>query len=67
MNKGENMEEKLNFLNKKRAFIISQIGEERLSETMKALDEIVDTQKLLPSLLVSITEYHSAVRLLPEL
>lgn len=61
------MEEKLNFLNKKRAFIISQIGEERLFETMKALDEIVDTQKLLPSLLVSITEYHSAVRLLPEL
>ena len=61
------MEEKLNFLNKKRAFIVSQIGEERLSETRKALDEMVDTQKLLPSLLVSITEYHSAVRLLPEL
>ena len=61
------MEEKLNSLNKKRAFIVSQIGEECLSKTMKALDEIVNTQKLLPILLVSITEYHSAVRLLPEL
>lgn len=58
---------KTELFEQKRAFIISQIGEERLSETMKALDEIVDTQKLLPSLLVSITEYHSAVRLLPEL
>lgn len=60
------MEEKLFSLNKKRDFIISQIGEERLIETMKSLDEIVETQKLLPVMLVSVTEYHSALRLLPE-
>lgn len=39
------MEGKLFDINKKRASIVSQIGEERLKETMKALDEIIKTKE----------------------
>lgn len=59
------MEENLSSVNKKRAFIISQIGEESLTETMKALDKIVETQELLPVMLVTVAEYYRIVRLLP--
>mgnify|MGYP000205363729 CR=1 FL=1 len=60
------MEEKLKLINQKRQQLISQIGKERLSETLAVLDELLTTQKLLPSELVSVTEYLRILKLLPE-
>ena len=58
-------EDRLDKINKKKQFIISQIGQSEYERVMTALDEIVKSNLQLIPLLVDITEYYRLEARLP--
>lgn len=56
---------KLELINNKKQSLINEIGEERLQKSLTACETLTNELNLLPGQLVSVTEFHRLLTLLP--
>lgn len=60
------MEEKLKNINKQRAFLVSVIGEERLLEALKTLDDLVERNGITTITFEHLVSYYQILKKLPQ-
>ncbi|MCW2281479.1 hypothetical protein M2256_002001 [Lactococcus lactis] len=60
------MEEQLKSINNKRAFLVSVIGEERLLEALKTLDDLVERNGITTITFEHLVSYYQILKRLPQ-
>lgn len=60
------MEEQLKPINNKRAFLVSVIGEERLLEALKTLDDLVERNGITTITFEHLVSYYQILKRLPQ-
>lgn len=56
----------LDLINKKKQFLIDELGYNKFEQSLTALDELSEKYSLKPYQIISLAEYHRFVTLLPS-
>lgn len=59
-------ERNLDLINKKKQFLIDELGQGKFEKSLTALDELCEKYSLKTYQIISIAEYHRFVTLLPS-
>ncbi|MFT9313904.1 hypothetical protein [Leuconostoc pseudomesenteroides] len=59
-------ETNLDLINKKKQFLIDELGHNKFEQSLTALDELSKKYSLKPYQIIALSEYHRFVTLLPS-